>query len=213
MRKEKVISNYGLWSDYELSTLAGRVLKAMQEANTTANFPTPNPGLDVLETLVNTYIAHHEIASRRGSALEISQKNESREALLVGLRNLAHYVNEIANGQLSMLLSTGLVLVAQPSSSQLPLVPQRLRLRDGRISGMVHIDMAPVKGAWDYEIAIGDSVNEQGEIQWNQTLMTTSSRGNFVMDLTPGTQYYVRVRARNGKGTGDWSEPVSLIAR
>jgi hypothetical protein len=37
---------------------------------------------------------------------------------------------------------------------------------------------------------------------------------HFVLiGFEPGVKYDVRVRALNGKGIGDWSEPVSLIAR
>ncbi|ERJ58977.1 fibronectin type III domain-containing protein [Sphingobacterium paucimobilis] len=212
MRKEKVISNYKALSDYELSTLAGRVLKAMQETSTQASFPNPNPGLTDLETIVNDYITKHEIASRRGSALEISLKNESRDALLFALKNLAHHVNEVANGQLSLLLSTGLVLVSKPSSSELPLVTSRIQLRDGRISGQMRLDFTPLKRVWEYEVEVGreDATNT---VEWFETFNTTSSRGNVLTDRVPGIKYFVRVRARNSKGMGDWSEAVSLIAR
>lgn len=212
MRKEKVISNYTGLSDYELSTLAGRVLKAMQETTTQASFPNPNPSLTDLETIVTDYISKHEVASRRGSALEISLKNESRDALLFALKNLAHHVNELANGQLSMLLSTGLVLVSKPSGSELPLVSSRLQLRDGRISGQLRLDFTPVKKVWEYEVEVGreDATNT---IDWFETFNTTSSRSNILTDKIPGVKYFVRVRARNSKGYGDWSEAVSLIAR
>ena len=212
MRKEKVISNYSGWSDYELSTLAGRILKAMQETTAQANFPHPNPAITVLEPLVNDYITKHEIASRRGSALEISQKNESRDALLNALRSLAHYVNEVANGQLSLLLSTGMVLASQPSSTQAPTMVEKVQLRDGRLSGQLRLDFKPVKAAWEYEVEIG-TMASTGEIVWNKVVLTTSSRGNVLSEMEPGVRYCVRIRTRNGKGTGDWCEPVSLIAR
>lgn len=212
MRKEKVISSYASWSDYELSTLAGRILKAMQEPATVLNFPTPTPELTVLEPLVNDYITSHEIASRRGSALEISQKNESRNNLLNALRSLAHYVNLVADGQLSLLLSTGMVLATQPGVLQLPTIVEKIQLRDGRISGQLRLDFKAVKSAWEYELEIG-IMNNNGEIVWDKLVLTTSSRSNVLSEIQPGLRYCVRIRARNGKGMGDWSEPVSLIAR
>ncbi|MDR2273516.1 MAG: fibronectin type III domain-containing protein [Sphingobacterium sp.] len=212
MRKEKVISSYAGLSDYELSTLAGRILKAMKEPSTQANFPKPNPEITVLEPLVNDYITKHEIASRRGSALEISQKNESREALLNALRTLAHYVNEIANGQLSLLLSTGMMLAIQPGTVQAPTTVEQVQLRDGRISGQLRLDFKAVKGVWEYEVALG-IMEANGEINWDRTVLTTSSRSNVLTEIEPGIRYAVRVRARNGKGTSDWCEPVTLIAR
>ena len=212
MRKEKVISNYSGWSDYELSTLAGRILKAMQEPTTQTSFPQPNPEITVLEPLVQDYITKHEIASRRGSALEISQKNESRDALLNALRTLAHYVNEIANGQLSLLLSTGMVLATQPGTLQVPTIVEKVQLRDGRMSGQLRLDFKAIKSAWEYEVEVGTG-SSTGEVTWDKVILTTSSRSNVLSEIQPGVRYYVRVRARNGKGTGDWCEPVSLIAR
>src|SRR5690625_3876402 len=131
MRKEKVRSNYGRLTDYELATLGGRVVKAMQELDTAEFFTDPQPPVDELESIVDDYIEKHEIASRRGSALEISMKNESRDNVLSALRTLANYVNEQARGQISKLLSTGLQLASQPVRVDVPTVPEEVKLKDG----------------------------------------------------------------------------------
>lgn len=213
MRKDKVISNYGEWSDFELSTLAGRVVVAMNDSSAQTHFPSPDPELEVLEGLTSDFIAKHEVASQRGSALQISQKNESRAALLAGLRRLAHYVNGIAEGRTSLLLSTGLVLVSAAKRLVAPGVTERIRLRDGALRGQMRLDFQAVKGAWEYEVNVGESVLGDPDMEWTRTFGTTSSRGNILTDLTAGVIYHVRVRARNGRGIGDWSEPVSLLAR
>lgn len=213
MRKDKVISNYGEWSDFELSTLAGRVVVAMNDSSAQTHFPSPDPELEVLEGLASDFIAKHEVASQRGSALQISQKNESRAALLAGLRRLAHYVNGIAEGRTSLLLSTGLVLVSAAKRLVAPGVTERIRLRDGALRGQMRLDFQAVKDAWEYEVNVGESVLGDPDIEWTRTFGTTSSRGNILTDLTAGVIYHVRVRARNGRGIGDWSEPVSLLAR
>lgn len=213
MRKDKVISNYVDWSDFELSTLAGRVVVAMNDVATQVHFPTPDPDLEDLEILASDYISKHEVASQRGSALQISQKNESREALLAGLKKLAHYVNGVANGRTSLLLSTGLVLASAAKTLTAPGVPERIRLRDGTLKGQMRLDFVAVKEAWEYEVNVGESTLNDPTILWTHTFGTTNSRGNILSDLTAGTFYHVQVRARNGRGIGDWSEPVSLLAR
>lgn len=213
MRKDKVISNYGEWSDFELSTLAGRVAVAMNDSSAQTHFPSPDPELEVLEGLASDFIAKHELASQRGSALQVSQKNESRTALLDGLRKLAHYVNGIAEGRTSLLLSTGLVLVSAAKRLVTPGVTERIRLRDGALRGQMRLDFQAVKGAWEYEVNVGESALGDSNAEWTSTFGTTSSRGNILTDLTAGMIYHVRVRARNGRGIGDWSEPVSLMAR
>lgn len=212
MKKDRVISSYTTWSDYELSTIASRILKAMQDPLAKENFPEITPDTDALEALVTDFVGKHEIASRGGSSMEISQKNESRAQLINGLRSMANYVNNVAAGQVSLLLSTGFVLASQPSPTQIPLVTQRVQLRDGRINGHLRLDFAAVPTAWDYEIEVGES-DTQGAIDWKQNFVSTSSRGMVLTDRLEGIRYYVRVRARNGKGKGDWSEPVSILAR
>lgn len=210
MRIEKLRTNYEHLTDFELSTLGSRVWKALQDAS--ADFPNPNPDLATLGDLVQDYTNKHEIASRRGSALEISQKNESRKSLLGALRSLALYANEQARGQISKLLSTGLQLMAQPRIKQIPGVTERITLRDGRISGQIRVDFKVVPDAWAYEIAIG-RMEEGGGISWLKSYQSSSSRSNVLPEIEPGIRYYVRVRARNNKGIGDWSEAVSIIGR
>ena len=210
MRKERVLLSYSHLTDYELSTLAGRVLAAVTDND---NFPDPTPSLAEFEPLVNTYRARHEVASRRGSALEISEKNDSRRLLLLGLKQLAFHVNMVADGSLPILVSSGLILASQPTEIFVPDVPRLLRLRDGRVSGQIRLDFQPVKDAWEYLYTVSDTVDEQGNIVWSDPKLTTRSRLNFIDPVEPGTTYYARVRARNSKGIGDWSETVSLIAR
>lgn len=210
MRKERVLLSYSHLTDYELSTLAGRVLAAVTDND---NFPDPMPSLAEFEPLVNTYRARHEVASRRGSALEISEKNDSRRLLLLGLKQLAFHVNMVADGSLPILVSSGLILASQPTEIFVPDVPRLLRLRDGRVSGQIRLDFQPVKDAWEYLYTVSDTVDEQGNIVWSEPVITTRSRLNFIDPVEPGTTYYARVRARNSKGIGDWSETVSLIAR
>lgn len=213
MRKDKLITDYTPWGDYELSTLAGRVLSSMEDPNMQNHFPAPDPNLVELRSIVEDYVSKHEIASRRGSALEITLKNEAREVVLKGLKRLAHHANGLAEGRTSILLSTGLVLYGIPKRSELPGIPQRVRFRDGLVSGQLRLDFENVAKTWEYEVEIGESEFGSSEIQWTRFFLTTSSRGNVLMDVVPGRMYYVRVRAKNGKGTGDWSATASLLAR
>jgi len=210
MRKERLLLSYTHLTDYELSTLAGRVLAAMTDND---NFPDPAPSLAELEPLVNTYRTRHEIASRRGSALEISQKNESRQLLLEAFKQLAFYINTVSDGSQPMLVSSGLILASQPREVYVPDVPRLLRLRDGRVSGQMRLDFEPVKDAFEYLYTVSDTVDGQGNVVWPDPVLTTRSKRNFIDPVEPGTTYFARVRARNSKGMGDWSETVSLIAR
>ena len=209
MRKEKVISNYYRLSDNELATLAGKALGALEDNE---NFTDLNPSLLELKAVTEDYRTKHEIASRGGSVLEVSLKNESRDALLASLRILAHHVNAIANGSLAVLNSTGLILAKQPSQVIVPGVTDRIMLRDAPLKGQVRLDFTPVKDAWEYEIAVGE-MGLEGIIDWSQTYPSTSSRAIVLSPFESGSRIYVRIRARNGRGFGDWSEHASTIVR
>ncbi len=209
MRKEKVISNYFKLSDNELAILAGKAVGAL-DGN--ANFPNLNPDLTELQILSEEFRTKHEIASRGGSVLEVSIKNESRNSLVRGLRILAHHVNEIADGNLAHLNSTGLILAKQPSKVEVPGISDRVLLRDARLRGQVRLDFTPVKDTWEYDIDVGET-GTSGSILWENQHKSTSSQGIVLAPLMSGSEVHVRVRARNGKGVGDWSDTASIIVK
>lgn len=210
MRKARVHINYEKWDDFSLSTLSGRTLAFMTENSA---FADPRPAIVDYEILVNDYREKHEVASRRGSQLEIKAKDEARKALLQAMKELAFYVSTVADGNAEMLSSSGFELVAPPRSRSYPGIPGNLRLLDGRVSGEARLMFNVVRHAWEYEYNDATALDDDGNIIWGELLRTTNSRMNYIGGLTPGETLYARVRARNGKGTGDWSEPVSLIVR
>lgn len=210
MRKDKVISSYKYLSDDELAALAGKILGAMTG---NPNFENPTPALEVLEEVVTDYRTKHEIAIRGGSVLEKRQKNESREHLLGQLTQLAHYVNTIAVGRPAVLTSSALILAKQPSGLTVPTVIDRVLLKDASLSGQMQVSFTAQRAIWEYEIQIGEWPEESVDINWGESFFTTTSRGNVIASLEIGKRYYVRVRARNAKGRGDWTEAVSMIVR
>ncbi len=210
MIKRLVLTSFARHTDAALANLGGTTFQAMTG---NANFPDPQPGLPDYETAVEDFKAKLQVSSRKGSPMDISIKNESRLVLLEQMRLLAQYVNNTANGVVSALLSSGFPLKAQPGSIPVPLVPQRVRLGDGRQRGQLRLDFDAVQHAWEYEYAVAHEQDGEGEPLWGELYATTSSRGNIIAPVIPAVTYRVRVRARNGRGIGDWSEPVSLIAR
>jgi hypothetical protein len=209
MRREKVISNYYRLRDSELATMAGKVLGAL-EGN--GHFTDLTPPLPELKVLIEDYQTKHEVASRGGSVLEVSLKNESRETLLNALRILAHHVNMVADGRLTLLNSTGLILAKQPTRVNIPGVIERLTLKDAALTGQVRLDFTRIKEAWEYEITVG-GLDIDGKLEWIQTHSSTNSKGIVLSPFESGSRVYIRVRACNGRGCGDWSEHASTIVK
>lgn len=210
MRKATVYIAYEKWGDHSLSTLAGRTLTSMTD---NANFPDPRPVIDEYSRLVNDYREKHEIASNGGSRFQKEARDNAKIVLAGAMKELAFYVNRIANGNREMLASSGFELVPDPRSSKVPGIPGNARLLDGNVSGEMRFVFNALRAAWEYEYCYATRLGEDGTPEWEDILLTTDSRLNYIQNLTPGERVYARVRARNGKGTGDWSEAVSLIAR
>ncbi|SEM33189.1 hypothetical protein SAMN05216436_103230 [bacterium A37T11] len=189
----------------------GNTVEAAMTGNT--NFTTPSPALTVLTAANDDFRAKMEVASRKGSPLDKSLKNDSREVLEQVLKELAFYVNKVANGQLSVVLSSGFPVTGQPVKSTLPGIPERVKLADWLQSGQMMLSFDPLPDAWIYEYCYTDQKDAEGNIGWTEPFTTTRSRNNLLAPVTPGVTYYARVRARNGNGVSDWSLTVSLIAR
>lgn len=210
MRRDRVYIAYHKWDDYSLSSLAGKTLAAMKD---NPLFPDPKPEMADYEVLVNDYRAKHEIAATRGSQLEKKARDNAREKVLDAMRQLAFYVNVTADGDGEILASSGFMLVPPPKSVNHPAVMVGMRLEDGRTSGEVKFGFTPQKNISEYEYCYSTTLDSANQPVWGDILSTSSSRSNYIIGLTPGEKVYFRVRARNNKGIGDWSERIYLIVR
>lgn len=209
MKNRYAITGFNRIADDALATLGLTVITAM-----TANphFETPSPTLADVQTAVDDF--HNKLTNtKKGSPLNTSEKNYSRQFLEAELKKLAFYVNTTAGGALHIVLSSGFPVKQLPTSIDIPSTPERLRLSDTPQSGQIRLHFNSVKNAWEYEYSYATESDESGQPLWGDILASTTSRNNVIAPLQPGSICRVRVRSRNGKGVSDWSEPVSLIVR
>lgn len=210
MKKAAVYIAYERWGDDSLSILAGRTLASMTG---NVHFPDPRPDMDEYGLLVNDYRQKQEIASNGGSRWEKEARDNAKAALAQVMKELAFYVNTVAKGNREMLASSGFEIVPEDKPSKVPGIPGNARLIDGNVSGEMRFMFNALRSAREYEYCYATSLDGDGKPDWGEITFTTNSRLNYIQGLTPGERIYARVRARNGRGIGDWSEPVSLIAR
>ncbi|ERJ57703.1 fibronectin type III domain-containing protein [Sphingobacterium paucimobilis] len=211
MRRDKVKTDYTGVKDSELAILAGKIAGFM-EGNT--NFSTDiKPSAAELLAAAEDYRIKHEIAINGGSSHEKELKKEAKSKLLNMLTHLAHMVNIEAQGNTVALSSTGLVFNKQPTAQQEPGITDRIILKDGRLTGQMRVDFDRIYNAYEYEIQVGEMDSSSERIIWGEMHLTASSMNTIIAPLVPGTRYYVRVRGRNKIGTGDWSDPVSMMVR
>ncbi|WP_164111714.1 MULTISPECIES: fibronectin type III domain-containing protein [Sphingobacterium] len=211
MRRDKVRTDYTNVKDSELAILAGKIAGFM-EGNT--NFSADiKPTAAELLAAAEDYRIKHEVAINGGSSHEKELKKAAKLKLRGMLTHLAHMVNIEAQGNTVALSSTGLMFNKQPTALQEPGITDRIILRDGRLTGQMRVDFDKIYNAYEYEVQVGEMDSISEKIVWDKTHLTPSSSNTIIAPLTPGTRYYVRVRGRNKIGTGDWSDPVSMIVR
>src|SRR5690606_4269378 len=100
MKKRTARSGFKHMKDQELLTF-GYTVHAAMDGN--AYFATPEPDLATLLISVDDFRTKMEMANRKGSPLDFSLKNDSREILIELLKQLAFYVNKTARGDLSII--------------------------------------------------------------------------------------------------------------
>ncbi|MBL1410810.1 fibronectin type III domain-containing protein [Sphingobacterium faecale] len=210
MRKKKVVLDYSGLKDDEFSTLAGKVVDCLDGHPLFTDLPV---AVADLKAEVELYKSRWQKASRGGSLVEIAEKNDTKRDVSEMLRKIAFYVNEVGNGVRSALLSSGLILEADPSSMPTPAKTTNASLTDGLQQDQFKVGFDRVPNALLYEYQISDKDDEQGNPIWSDSYRTGSTRGNVFAPVVKDVTYRLRVRAVNKKGAGDWSDVVSLRAR
>ncbi|WP_257670465.1 hypothetical protein [Parapedobacter tibetensis] len=207
--KHQARGGFTKFPDDELLVQASTVLQAM-DGN--ANFPTPTPDLAEVTAARDDFSAKLAIARKRSGPEETSAKNDARLVLADLLKRLAFYVSTTANGNLTVLLSSGFRATAYPQQGRVPAQPFGALLARGRQSGQLVFSVYKVVGALYYEYRYGTKAEGDAEPQWGEPFVTTSSVGNVIAPATETVRYYAQARACNGYGKSEWSEPASCIA-
>lgn len=204
----KALIGFGQMKEDELLVAARTIVTAMTG---NGNFPNPTPAIEEVEALLDDFSDKLAIARKRGSPEDTAVKDESIPPLISALQKLGYYVNSVADGHTSAILSSGFPTTAQAVGSVVPSPVENVRLSDGRQTGQMRLDFNKQDKIRVYEYCYRKV--ESPEAAWSDRFSTTSSRGNIIAPLEPGQLYEVKVRAVNTKGAGDWSQIVSLIAR
>jgi hypothetical protein len=159
-----------------------------------------------------------QLAVQSRDLRQIHRRDEARERLTLSLKRVAAYVELIANGDVTLLQSTGFELrrdggrpVGGSTTGAVYLDPlEDFRLGQGPRSGSIKVDATSQRGAIAYEIQAtrGDPAVEEG---WKQAAIVASVRHMVVDHLEPGPTW-IRLRAvrRSGIST-PWTSPISVI--
>jgi len=208
---QKVNLGFTRYSDENVLVIAQTVIAAMTD---NVNFAEPTPSLIEVGAVMDDFTEKLAEARKRGSPYDTAAKNDSRVVLESSLAELAFYVNKEAKGNLAAMLSSGFPVSKYRKSILSPEIVRNLVVTDGRSKGEMVLSFDKLPSILFYEYRYSSEKDEQGEVDWGEELiLTTSSRNNLIKPVIPGETYYLSARAVNNKGAGDWSDPVSWMAR
>ncbi len=197
--------------DENLYALANTVYQRMKD---NSFFVDAYPSIAELDGARSNFIEHLARARARKSPYDAAVKNESRKELKKVLKKLADFVNQTANGSLIILLSSGFEITRYRTRISSPKRIENLKVKDGRNAGQMVFTFQSQPNVRLYEYRYSTDMNESGEIVWSDEIhITTSSRNNLITPVVPGQVYFLCARAINTRGVGDWSDPITWMAR
>ena len=175
-----------------------------------ANFTTPNPSMAALGTLITT--AQTKIAAYNSAAAALqtllTDRDTAVDNLRSGIRQESSYVDNIANGNASIIQSAGMAVRSGRTPASIPGQVQALSITAGDGAGELDLQWDPLSGAKTFEIELSpDALFASGIIKLKNTTKSKAVAEN----LTSGTRLWARVRATNAAGTGAWSDPATKI--
>ena len=153
MKKKFALISFGTakYSDSELFIKAGTRHTALTgNTNFPTPYPAPTPPLADLATAKGVYqTALEESDNGRGGVLKTQAKDAARATVETILRALGKYVNVVADGDETKLMSSGFTLSKEPERAQQLPAPANLRLLK-RIAGRMTFAVDALDGADGY---------------------------------------------------------------
>jgi hypothetical protein len=172
-----------------------------------AAFPTPpvtTPDLTTLTIALRTAIT----AADAGGQMQTAAKLKAYTALTSALRKDANYVEIQSNNDLETLLSSGFDVIST-NRAQAPLDQPVIGEISNLATTQILLRLQSILNAKSYQVQIATAANGP----WSEAGIYTQARRIVLLGLTPGTIYFVRVRAIGGStGYSEWSVVVSLMA-
>ena len=210
----KLIITFGPLSGAAFLTKAGTIVAALRE---NPDYPEPwPPQVCSFAQLEASYIAFRDAlhASANRDRAKIAERDATRETLTTLLKNLAPYLEVVAQGDTKKLLGTGYDLRKDPAhgSGSGPLsAPTNFTLKRSDISGTLLLHATGVSGAASYEVDIADT-DPTAESAWRDAGTYATCSHIKISGLNPGKVYWLRIRAIGSGGPGAWTDTVSLMA-
>jgi len=178
---------------------------AIAKLSSNPTFESPDVSLETAKTLVDN-LESSFLAAKDGSHTAISILHDNEEAADEVFRTLAAYVERIAAGDETKILSSGFHVSKQPTAPQ----KAALAVEDGSNSGSVRLIAKAVDKAGSYVWQMAKGALPTDESGWHTAGFTTQASYEL-SGLEVATKYYFRVAAITPAGTTDFCAPVLKV--
>jgi hypothetical protein len=204
MRVEKITTGFAKLSDGDFEKKATSIVTSMTGND---NFTKPVPALATVSSAIDDYSSALAAAQTR-DRVQIAIKTEKRNALTAILRNLAAYVSFTANGNKSVMVSSGFDLAKEPVSAGPMQVPANFKAGIGTNVGQAVTTVSRVAGVKAYNHqCTADPLTLTSVWAGNySTLRTFTFEG-----LDSGKKYWFRVEVIGKNGQVVYTDPVAVI--
>jgi len=202
-------------------------------------FATP-PITDIaFQALLDDY-NNKRYAYEKGGSAQKGPYLDAKENLMEALDTTAEYVDEVADGEVNVILLSGFVPTkGNRSDAPAPDQPTDVKVKRGKASGILLVECAAQSNAVSYGCIMTANeplppnvvMNEGGQMVFadedapenggGEPITNTSlvqgvidfnpGRRKKFQNLTPGTTYYFTFYAANATGVSPFSTPVSLM--
>jgi len=200
MRRIKVVLDFMVYPVVEKLPFYKNITIQVADASLYPNLPvslaTIKAALDDFESAL--------LAAKDGGHTAIAVRNDKEKIVDELFRDLASYVNKVANGDETIIIKSGFHASKQPSSHQKP----EFTVSDGVHSGSVILKIKAIQAAVAYIWQYVQEGSPNAASVW--VTVNTSTVTTFQIDnLTPGLIYSFRFASISVDGTSDFSSPIT----
>lgn len=183
-------------------------IESQMDGNT--HFPSPVPAIaDVtakrqeLEALMNE--------ASTGNREAIASKDQAYKELEALLKKLATYVSLLADGNKTVILSSGYGVRKENEPAPPLSRPEEFRVRNAQRQGEVDLRWKKVRGGVSYNVEVTTTDPADPSTVWSpvDTVLQTK---HAVENLTPGVYYWFRLCAVGRKETSAYSNVELIMA-
>jgi hypothetical protein len=205
MRRSRITTGFDNQSDAEFETKTGSIYLSMLD---NANFPTPVPPLVDVDALIKSY-SQALVAAKDRSKNSVALKIEARARLTAAMVQLASSVSTAANGDKTILISSGFDLARRGEFKPLE-KPKNISLKDGINPGELIVKISAVKGAKSYNAQYTADPLTAASVWMQET--TTKCKHTF-KNLDSTKKYWCRVAAVGSYGQLVYSDAINRVVQ